>query len=234
MLKKVRRYLYNITHPVIGEVWQLHRVTNEHSDTELQRTYEITPNRLESLILQYQSKGYIFVSMKDVRQIMLGEKKIKNKFVSLTLDDGYRDNYEIAYPIFKKYNIPFCIYLLQCEIIGDKQGHYPMLTEKQIVMLDKNPLCTIGGHTYSHPHLGCLGKNEQYNEIVKCKEWIENLLGHDIEDYSYPFGSYNNDTIEVLKSLNIKQCTMAWGGKVRRTFHPKTLEIPRVLISQNT
>lgn len=231
MFRKFRRYLYDITHPVIGEVWQLHRVTNEHSDTELQRTYEITPHRLESLMLQYQSDGYVFVSMKDVGQIMLGEKIIKNKFVAITLDDGYRDNYEIAYPIFKKYNIPFCIYLLQCEITGDMQGHYPMLTEMQILELDKEPLCTLGGHTYSHPFLGKLNKNEQFNEIIKCKDWIECLLKHDIEDYSYPFGSFNADTVSIMNEIGIKQCTIAWGGGIHKGYD-KILKIPRVIITE--
>lgn len=232
MFKKIRKYWYKLTHPIMGEVWQLHRVTNNHSDTDLQRKYEITPYRLESLIALYISKGYIFVSMKDVRQVILGKKKLKNRFVAITLDDGYRDNYEIAYPIFKKYNIPFCIYLLQCEINGDRIGNYPMLTEKQILMLDKEPLCTFGGHTYSHPFLGKLNKNEQFNEINKCKEWIEDLLKHEIEDYSYPFGSYNEDTIKIMKRIDIKQCTMAWGGKIRHKCIINTLTIPRVLVTE--
>jgi peptidoglycan/xylan/chitin deacetylase (PgdA/CDA1 family) len=35
----------------------------------------------------------------------------QRKMVNISFDDGFRDIYEYAYPIFKKYNIPFTIYL---------------------------------------------------------------------------------------------------------------------------
>lgn len=233
MFRKLKRYYYKLTHPVIGEVWQLHRVTNQHASTELQRMYEITPQRLESLIVNYLNKGYVFISMADVRRVMLKELKINQKFVSVTLDDGYRDNYEIAYPIFKKYNVPFCIYLLQNEVSGDVVGKYPMLTKEQILALDNEPLCTLGGHTYSHPALAKLKKDRQKEEILRCKGWMEDMLGHKIVDYSYPYGSYNKETIEILKNEGILQCPMAWGGDVCKRKHT-SLEIPRKLVTETS
>ncbi len=231
MLKKIKRYIYNFFHPVIGEVWELHRVTENHADTALQRTYEITPARLRFLITEYLEKGYIFISMNQVRKVICGEEKLAHKFVAITLDDGYRDNYEVAYPIFKKYQIPFCVYLLQNEVSGVVQGNYPMLTYEQIKELDKEPLCTLGCHTYSHPRLAELNNEDQYREITTCHKWLETLLNHPIVDFSYPFGSFNQDTIEILKMMGIRQCAMAWGGEVRgRKTSP--LMIPRVLVTE--
>ena len=231
MFSKLKRYYYNLTHPVIGEVWELHRVTNKHASTELQRMYEITPQRLEHLIVDYLNKGYVFISMADVRRTMLNELKINQKFVAITLDDGYRDNYEIAYPIFKEYNVPFCIYLLQKEVTGAEPGHFKMLTKEQILNLDKNPMCTFGSHTYGHPHLAELGYEEQYKEIVTCHQWVEQLLGHPIYDFSYPYGSYNQDTIKILNKIGVRQCPKAWGGKIRRG-DKSILEIARKLITE--
>jgi len=217
---------------VIGEVWMLHRVTDSHSDTELLRTYEITPRRLDSLIVEYTKKGYLFISIEDVRKVMLGEKQIKNKFVSITLDDGYRDNYEVAYPIFRKYNVPFCIYLFQSEVTGEAKSNYLMLTTEQILELDNDSLCTLGGHTYSHPKLGTLSKQEQYLEIIRCKDWLEELLGHPIDNYSYPYGSFNSDTIDIISDIGIKQCTAAWGGKIRKG-NKKLYTIYRRLVTEH-
>jgi len=233
MLKKIRKFVFNCFHPVIGEVWELHRVTDKHSDTDLQRTYEITPARLQSLISDYLEKGYMFISMNQVRKVICGEEKIASKFVAITLDDGYRDNYEVAYPLFKKNQIPFCIYLLQNEISGDVQGNYPMLTYDQIKEMDSDPLCTLGGHTYSHPRLSELKYEGQFREISQCQEWLEGLIKHHIIDFSYPFGSFNQDTIEILINLGIQQCTLAWGGKVRKGMNNVFL-IPRRLITETT
>ena len=102
----MKKYWNNLTHPVIGEVWELHSVTNHLSTNEMNRQYEITPNRLESLIQEHLSKGYEFISIAEVATRMsLRAILINRKFVSITLDDGFRDNYDIAYPIFKKYNM---------------------------------------------------------------------------------------------------------------------------------
>ena len=41
----------------------------------------------------------------------LTERDFRRRFVCLTFDDGYRDNLEYAYPILKKYEVPFALYV---------------------------------------------------------------------------------------------------------------------------
>ena len=38
-------------------------------------------------------------------------REFPRRFVCITFDDGYRDNHEFAYPILKKYEAPFAIYV---------------------------------------------------------------------------------------------------------------------------
>lgn len=234
MLRKFRRYWFNLWHPVIGEVWQLHRVTEEHSVQPRVRDYEITPARLESLIVEYQHKGYEFVSIAEVAERMKG--KSNGKFVAVTLDDGYANNYEIAYPIFKKYNIPFCIYVCEGMITGERKEdaieHYRMLSISQLKVLDKEPLCTLGCHTRSHIRLTQLSKDEQRDELWHCKSWLEGVLGHTIEDYAYPYGDYNADTLVILSELGISRAVASWGGGVRKNTPSRIYDIPRILITE--
>lgn len=239
MLKKLKKYCFNLLHPVIGEVWQLHRVTNEQSVQSHHRPYEITPARLESLIVEYQNKGYEFISIQEVAVRMSLESRVKSqeKFVAVTLDDGYADNYEIAYPIFKKYNIPFCIYLCEDMIIGrrreDEIESYQFLSFDQILKLNEEPLCTLGGHTKVHAHLNQLGREKQQEEVQSCKDWLENLIGTTVEDYAYPYGAYNQDTLTVMQSIDVKRAVAAWGGGVRYNTSKMVLCIPRVLVTEN-
>lgn len=255
MLKKIKRYWYNLTHPIIGEVWQLHRVTNIHADTELQRTYEITPARLESLIASYQRKGYEFISMADVKKRLSFDSRpsaflplclstslpslhsSSPKFVAVTLDDGYADNYEIAYPIFKKYNVPFCIYLCEKMVKGEMQEnkieHYRYLSIEQIEHLNNEPLCTLGGHTASHVHLSQLNKEQQREEIEHCQLWLESITHKPMKDFAYPYGDYNADTISIVKDLGIKRAVAAWGGALRHRKKYNYLTIPRLLVTES-
>lgn len=235
MFKKLKKYWNNLTHPVIGEVWQLHRVTNVHSLQERMRQYEITPMRLESLIIAYQRKGYEFISIAEVPQRI--SLYSNSKFVSVTLDDGYADNYEVAYPIFKKYKIPFCIYLcekmVKGEIQEDKIEHYRFLSKEQIERLNNEPLCTLGGHTASHVHLSQLSKTQQREEIESCKLWLESITHKPMKDFAYPYGDYNADTISVVKDLRIMRAVAAWGGAIRLRKKYNYLTIPRLLVTES-
>ena len=221
-------------HPAIGEVWQLHRVTDERSKQERSRPYEISPVRLESLIQGYIDRGYEFISIAEVVYRMKSGKRGK-RFVSVTLDDGYANNYEVAYPIFKKYNVPFCIYVCEKMITGERKEdnieNYRMLTIDQIKVLDKDPLGTIGGHTQSHMRLSHLSREQQIQEIYGCKLWLENVLDHPIEDYAYPYGDYNSDILDIFRKIGIKRAVAAWGGVVRCNTSDKVLVIPRILVT---
>lgn len=93
------------------EILILHRVLPNKSVLRANNVLELTPNELEKIIVYYQNNDYQFISIDDVEFILRTKKYLNQKYVCFTLDDGYADNYEYAYPLFKKYNIPFCIYV---------------------------------------------------------------------------------------------------------------------------
>jgi len=95
----------------MGEILMLHRVVHERSLLEANRQIEITSELLEKTILDYRANGYQFVSLDEVYEIVKSGKRQQKKFVCFTFDDGYKDNYELAYPVLKKYNCPFAIYV---------------------------------------------------------------------------------------------------------------------------
>ena len=92
-------------------IFMLHRVNYFEANKLLSNEIlKVSPQFLDKFIINLKSNGYDFITLDDVYEILLEGKKVDKKIV-LTLDDGYKDNYEIAYPIFKKHNIPFAIYL---------------------------------------------------------------------------------------------------------------------------
>lgn len=112
LLSKISNKIYRLLHPVVGEIWCLHRVLPNRSWVLPNRELEITPDYLEQLILSYMNDGYRFVSLDSmVRNLNKMRWPWQKKMVNISFDDGFRDIYEYTYPIFKKYNIPFTIYL---------------------------------------------------------------------------------------------------------------------------
>ena len=100
-------------HPVQGEIWCLHRVVTFRSEFQSNRDLEITPEWLENAILDSIKRGYKFVSIDGiVDEISCKSWDLrKKKRINISFDDGFRDVYENAFPIFKRYHIPFTIYL---------------------------------------------------------------------------------------------------------------------------
>lgn len=237
--RKIKRIWHNLTHPVIGEVWELHRVTPERSQDARYAPYDITPERLESLIVDYKKRGYIFVSINDIRNRILTlttwhKAMSASKCVAVTMDDGYMDNYEYAYPIFKKYNVPFCIYVSTGYIDGEfspREDHPAMLTKEQLSELAKEPLCTLGAHTVTHPNMTKLSLAEQRYELVESIGSLEQITSRKITNVAIPYGAKNQDTMRLLNSDGISCQVDAWGGPVRMGM--SVLSIPRYIVEEN-
>jgi peptidoglycan/xylan/chitin deacetylase (PgdA/CDA1 family) len=97
----------------VGAIFTLHHVvpsSSKQGSFNPNRILEVTPEFLEQTIKHVRMLEYDIVSLDEVRRRLL-EKDFKRKFVCFTLDDGYADNYENAFPVFKKNNAKFTIYV---------------------------------------------------------------------------------------------------------------------------
>ncbi len=142
-LSKIKRKIFNRLHPVVGEIWCLHRVVPSRSVFKSNKELEITPEYLEQLILEYKANQFQFVDIDTI------EKGINcfgaDKMVNISFDDGFKDIYQYAYPIFKKHNVPFTIYLTTD--FPDKRIFLWWMILEQIV-LQNDRLTLSDGTTY--------------------------------------------------------------------------------------
>ena len=94
-----------------GVIFMLHQVTPEAPAAfEPNRILKVTPQFLESVILQVRESGFDIIGMDDVVDRLKSADKSR-PFAVFTLDDGYKDNRDHAYPVFKRHNVPFTIYV---------------------------------------------------------------------------------------------------------------------------
>lgn len=229
----LHRKLHNLTHPLLGRILMLHRVV-EHRSEDKNHELEITPEFLKQTIETYRQQDHRFVSIDEACDIITNGR-CKHPFVCLTFDDGYQDNYDIAYPILKQLEVPFAIYVTT----GFIDNRLPMwwytneklgINGEAIKALDADPLCTIGAHTVSHPRLDTLSPEEQQEEIEQSLQELESLLGHPILHFSYPHGAYNADTLSIINQHAFRSVLHAWGGNIRRGANP--LMLPRIELRQ--
>ena len=98
----------------IGHILTFHRVIPKSNQPRIHNhlSLEITPEHLEATILFFKEKKYKFYSLDEVHSSL--QQDIHEKFVAFTFDDGYIDNYDYAFPILKKHQVPFTIYVTNC------------------------------------------------------------------------------------------------------------------------
>lgn len=223
----IKRKIHNFLHPKLGEVWMLHRVVAQRSTNPEQRWLEVTPDWLEARIISYREHGYHFVP--------IAEWSEGYRFVCITLDDGYADYLSLALPLFRKLEVPFAVYLTTGFI--DNQipmwwysGQHLGPSANQVRQLATDPLCTIGAHTVSHPHLSLLSANEQRSEIESSMRQLKAITNCPIKHFSYPHGDYNHTTLDICQSLGFLTAVTTSGRAVRT--NTKALEIDRIAIVQ--
>lgn len=227
-MSRVMRKLHNLKHPILGYVMMLHRVSENHDDHRL----VVTAGFLERAIDRYLQEDYDVIGLNEVAGRIPNHDK--RRFVCLTFDDGYLDTFDLAYPILKEKQVPFCLYATTDYYRGKKHpswsGDIPMLTTEQLRQLATDPLCTIGVHTCSHPHLSQLPVDVQRHELADCKDDLEQLLGCEVMHLAYPYGDYDQNTVQLARQLGFLTATTTSGRPVRSDS--QLLELDRVTFTE--
>lgn len=174
-----------------------------------------------------------FISIDDLYQMIVIDKKINGRYFCVSFDDGFQNCYENMLPVTDSMKIPVIIYLptayidLNPEIIDQKQKIQqfnpqknllvPFLTWEQCkVMLTHG--VTFGSHTVNHINVFELTQNDIIDEISISKLQIEKMLNTQCIHFAYPWGrknlDYNNTTsIPALVQLQILTTTTTNRGR---------------------
>ncbi len=164
-----------------------------------------TPAEFEAQLQALKDNGVTVIPMEDFLAWRRGEKSIPAKSAVITLDDGWLTGYNVAWPLLKKFNYPFTMFIYTDYVKGGaKAGGQSMTWEQLAEMRDAG--VDIASHTLTHTGLNARkGKSEeQYREWLKSeiagsKELIEQKLGIRVKTIAYPYGLHNDTVREIVK-----------------------------------
>jgi peptidoglycan/xylan/chitin deacetylase (PgdA/CDA1 family) len=114
--------------------------------------------------------------------------------ISVTFDDGYRDNWRIAAPVLQKYQIPFTVFVCT-GFMQDRSGNF--LSPAEVRELASMSGVTIGSHGATHTPLTALDDRALREELVKSKSALENIIGRAVDAISYPHGAVDRRVREA-------------------------------------
>jgi peptidoglycan/xylan/chitin deacetylase (PgdA/CDA1 family) len=104
----------------MGSILVFHRMVAEPPQSAFgpSRSLSITADSFRGLIAYLRKAGVEIVTLDEVlRRLQSGRSQ--RRFTCLTFDDGYRDNYELVYPICRELEVPFTVYVTT-DLIDEK------------------------------------------------------------------------------------------------------------------
>ncbi len=212
---------------------------------------EITPAAFEAQMKELKDRGITVISMQDLLAWKRGEKNIPPRCAVITFDDGYKAQYEVAWPIMKKYGYPFTMFIYTEGVRGGSLGGGGAITWEQLADMRDNGV-DIEAHSATHQDLreghtitlvGSGGKKtrtkltgaqyEQWmqNEVVGCKQLLEQRLGIKINCFAVPFGNYNEHVKEIARNAGYEAMFTVYGQPI--TFTSPLDSIGRYAIEAN-
>ena len=217
-----------------------HRFINNEQQKGVHGTY-MDINMLDKHFALLKKMGFETLTFKDLNDKgMIHRLDANKRYIMLTVDDGYKDNYELLLPLLEKYQFKATIFVVtgenfnrwDVESTNNPEKTVQLMTIEQIKALHQSGLVEIGGHTLHHPHLNTLTKEQQLTEIEQNKQQLEHIIGEQLTSFAYPYGSLNQDSKDIVQQLGFKFAVATNSGPL--LLHKDRFQIRRIAIFPKT
>ncbi|WMI81710.1 polysaccharide deacetylase family protein [Anaerotignum sp. MB30-C6] len=200
-----------------------------------------TQAELEDQICYLKELGYEFISLETLNEFLQRVEKEKvqykrrdngelglglnKKYICITMDDGYMSNYDLAFPIFRKYRIPASIFAVT-DSITEQSGLKKFTWDQAQKMVDSRYV-KIYNHTANHVPVDLEEEDEFLAEVEKAEVALEKYLNQKgCKALAFPNGRFTVYTQEALKDMGFDLLFTVDHGVITRQTSP--YEIPRV------
>jgi peptidoglycan/xylan/chitin deacetylase (PgdA/CDA1 family) len=151
-------------------------------------------------------EGATPISPAMLMQALAGERALPPHPVMLTFDDGYSDFATAAAPVLLRYGFVATDY-----VVSGFVGHSGYMTAAQVKRMDAEGL-VIGSHTVHHVDLATVSPAVALAEIYGGKAALEQLLGHPVLDFAYPYGGFNSAVVQLVRAAGFRDAVTTMGG----------------------
>ncbi|HEX4639344.1 MAG TPA: polysaccharide deacetylase family protein [Chthoniobacterales bacterium] len=198
---------------------------------------EITPAMFEQQMKMLKDRGITVIGMQDLLAWKRGEKNIPPRCAVITFDDGWKSQYEVAWPILKKMGYPVTMFIYTEGVAGGSLGGGQAITWEMLGDMRDNGV-DIEAHSATHQDLreghtvmvmapdrkrtkkkltGAEYEQWVQNEVVGCKTLLEQRLAIKINCFAVPFGNYNDHVKEMARKAGYEAMFTVYGQPITWT-----------------
>jgi peptidoglycan/xylan/chitin deacetylase (PgdA/CDA1 family) len=187
---------------------------------------EIKTEDFEKQMQALKDRGITVISMQDLLAWKRGEKSIPPRCAVITFDDGWKSQYEVAWPILKKFGYPLTLFIYTEGVRGGHFGGGEAITWEQLADMRDNGV-DIQAHSATHQDLrkgyDVIAKKkttgDEYekwlqNEVAGCKQMLEQKLAVKVNCFAVPFGNYNEHVKEMARNTGYEAMFTVYGQPI--------------------
>lgn len=170
-------------------VFLYHHIQPEEIAKQLGQTSLTVDNTIFDQQMAYlAAKGYNTISAATLVDALVNHKKLPANTVLITIDDGYLDIYNYAFPILQKYHITANL-MIPTGLLGNQLGTNQYYTWDELNQMIGSGLVTAYNHTWSHYALAAGPVSKDEFEVSTAQDQLKQHLGSASPIFVYPYGS---------------------------------------------
>jgi len=196
MLHKVTFLFFIFVQQIIADahIFTYHRFNdNKHSSTNT------TLSQLKKDFDYLKSNNYEVIPFSTLVNALKNNLEINNRWIVFHIDDSYKSFYKYGYKIFRKYNYPFTLFVYT-ESANKNYGDYMRWEDIKEV----SKFGEIALHSKNHPHLTKISNKEVIQDTQQAIKSFKKNMGYMPKYYVYPYGEYNDNVKNTIKSFGFE------------------------------
>ena len=181
--------------------------------------YVVSPKSFEQDLIFLKDNGFETVNFSDLTAYVYKGKKLPEKPVMITFDDGYYNNLVYAGPLLEKYNMKAVISVIgtysdEFSKTGERNANYSHLVWDDVKMISESGVFEVQNHSYdlhtiSRRRSGSMKNSwesvKDYRDIFmsdtkRCQDILDSI-GIKKQCYTYPFGMYCGEAERCIREM---------------------------------
>jgi len=222
---------------------------NSHAVTSI---YFHNPNKrlFTKCVRWLKRQGYVFISIRQLIDIVHGRLLPPKGAVWLSFDDGFKELLTSVVPVVRQEKVSVTIFVSPGIIAEDglfpwlhrdgsgpsrndliKTGVRDAMTVSELKEIAKYPEVGIGSHTVNHVITVNLDDAELCYEIGESKRQLEAWLGSPVTSFAYPVGQFDGREGKILSKCGYEIAATTVAARILNTSYQ--FEIPRFHVGDN-
>jgi peptidoglycan/xylan/chitin deacetylase (PgdA/CDA1 family) len=196
----------------------------------------VSEDHFEDQMAFLRRRGFTALFISEAVDCLVGKKALPPKPVVLTFDDGYRDNYQCAFPLLKRYEIKATIFIVtgwmgahrhpaqdektwthsQCrDLVEQGRGDQIALSWEEARVMEESGLVQLESHGHSHDKERYRDEEGLRQDLRMSQDSFARYLNRESRHFCWPGGRYHTASLTIAHELGfISTCTTERGINV--------------------